>query len=107
MRSLICFSTGKWKPNCFWATNREHPFYGHPLLSKYGGMLAKVSRHRGLERCKEKGLTRLPVAFSFQTLFVVQQLSMLEGPHRLELAQLGKRTASTVWAFLRSALTAC
>jgi len=87
-------------PTRFWrqaATNREHPFYGHPLLAKYGGMLAEISRQRGLERCKGKGLTRLPVAFSFQTLFVVQQLSMLEGAHRLELAQLGKRTASQVW----------
>ena len=60
-------------------------------------MLAEISRCRGLERCKEKGFTRLPIVFSFQTLFVVQSLSLLEKPHRLELAQLGKRTASAVW----------
>ena len=87
-------------PKSFWqraATRADHPFYGHPLLSRYGGMLAETSRQRGLERCKEKGFTRLPIAFSFQTLWVIQRLSMLEAPHRFELAQLGKRTASMVW----------
>jgi hypothetical protein len=87
-------------PDRFWkqaATRANHPFYGHPLLSKYGGMLAEVSRQRGLERCKEKGFTRLPIAFSFQAVWVVQRLSMLEAPHRFALAQLGKRTASMVW----------
>ncbi len=87
-------------PKRFWnraATSPDHPFYGHPLLSKYGGMLAEISRQRGIERCKEKGFTQLPFVFSFQGLFVIQSLSRLEMPRRLELAQLGKRTASTVW----------
>ena len=87
-------------PSRFWrraATRPDHPFYGHPLLSAYGGMLAEISRQRGLERCKEKGFTSVPLLFSFQALFVIQSLSHLEKPHRLKLAQLGKRTASTVW----------
>lgn len=87
-------------PERFWdraATSPSHPFYGHPLLSKYGGMLAEISRQRGLERCKEKGFTRLPFVFSFQTLWVIQRLSILEAPHRIGLTQLGKRTASMVW----------
>jgi hypothetical protein len=87
-------------PDRFWrqaATRTNHPFYRHPLLSRYGGMLAEVSRQRGLERCKEKGFTRLPIVFSFQTLWVILRLSMLEAPHRSALAQLGKRTASMVW----------
>jgi hypothetical protein len=87
-------------PKRFWqqaATRTDHPFYGHPLLSRYGGMLAETSRQRGLDRCKEKGFTRLPIAFSFQTLWVIQRLRLLETPHRFELAQLGKRTASMVW----------
>jgi len=91
-------------PKRFWqqaATRADHPFYGHPLLSRYGGMLADASRQRGLDRCKEKGCTRLPIAFSFQTLWVIQRLSMLESPHRFELAQLGKRTASMVWGIPR------
>src|SRR5437899_1207148 len=87
-------------PGRFWqqaATRADHPFFRHPLLSRYGGTLAEVSRQRGLERCKEKGFTRLPIVFSFQTLWVIQRLSLLEGPHRSALAQLGKRTASMVW----------
>ena len=87
-------------PRRFWrqaAARANHPFYQHPLLSRYGGMLAEFSRQRGLERCKEKGFTQLPIAFSFQTLWVIQRLSMLEAPHRFELAQLGKRTACMVW----------
>ena len=87
-------------PRHFWrhaATRPGHPFYGHPLLSRYGGMLAETSRQRGLERCREKGFTRLPIAFSFQTVWVMQRLSMLEAPHRFELAELGKRTACMVW----------
>ena len=87
-------------PKRFWghaATKRDHPFYGHPLLSKYGGMLAETGRQRGLDRCKEKGFTRLPVVFSLQAQRVIQQLGKLEEPHRFELAQLAKRTASMVW----------
>jgi hypothetical protein len=87
-------------PTGFWrraASDQKHPFYGHPLLAKYGGTLAEVSRKRGLERCKEKGFTRLPIVFSFQTTYVVQRLAFLEAPHRFELGELGRRTASTVW----------
>ncbi len=87
-------------PKHFWqqaAVRARHPFYGHPLLSRYGGLLAEISRERGLERCKEKGFTQLPFVFSFQALWVIQRLTMLEAPHRLELAQLGKRTAAMVW----------
>jgi len=94
-------------PKLFWrrsATQRDHLFYGHPLLSKYGGMLAEISRQRGFERCKEKGFTRFPVAFSFQALFVIQHLKKLEEPHRVELAQLAKRTASAVWGISQERL---
>lgn len=87
-------------PKRFWrraATHADHPFYRHPLLPRYGGMLAEISRQRGLDRCGEKGFTRLPIVFSFQTAWVIQRLSMLEAPHRFELAQLGERTATMVW----------
>lgn len=87
-------------PKRFWrnaATKPDHPFHGHPLLSRYGGTLAEFSRQRGLERCKEKGFTRLPIAFSFQALSVIQNLSVLETPLRIELSELAKRTASMVW----------
>ena len=87
-------------PTRFWKSamsKRTHPFFGHPLLSRYGGMLAETSRRRALDRCKEKGLTRLPVAFSFQTLYVIQALRTLEQRFRSQLVQLAKGTASTVW----------
>lgn len=87
-------------PSRFWkraAYQSRHPFFGHPLLSRYGGMLAEESRQRGLMRCKEKGMTRLPIAFTCQTLFVVGRLQALEAPHRTQLLQLGKATASMVW----------
>jgi len=95
-----------WPPR-FWrqaASKRSHPFFGHPLLSKYGGMLAEAGRQHALERCREKGLTRLPIAFSFQALAVIQRLRMLEAPHRPQLLQLAKRTASTVWGIPRERL---
>jgi hypothetical protein len=87
-------------PRRFWkraAHESSHPFFGHPLLSRYGGVLAEESRQRALMRCKDKGLTQLPIAFTFQTLFVVARLQALEAPHRVQLIQLGKATASQVW----------
>jgi hypothetical protein len=87
-------------PTRFWrraSTNHRHPFFGHPLLAKYGGMLAEAGRQRGVERAKEKGITLLPFAFSAQVQRLVQRLRILEKPHRPELVKLAKRTASTVW----------
>ncbi|MDB6108473.1 MAG: hypothetical protein JWR69_223 [Pedosphaera sp.] len=88
-----------WPPR-FWrraSSKRNHPFFGHPLLSKYGGTLAEAGRQRALARCNEKGLTRLPIAFSFQVLHVIEHLRTLEAPHRPQLVQLAKGTASMVW----------
>src|SRR5437867_484264 len=76
-----------WPPR-FWrqaASKPSHPFFGHPLLSKYGGTLAETAKQRALERCKEKGLKRFPMAFSFHTVFVVTRLRALEAPHRPRL----------------------
>lgn len=97
-----------WPPR-FWrraATDQRHPFYAHPLLSKYGGMLAEAGRQRGLERCKEKGLTRIPFWFGFQAQYVIQQLLTLESPHRSRLIQLAQETASMVWGIPRAQLDA-
>jgi hypothetical protein len=97
-----------WPPR-FWrraTSRRSHPFFEHPLLSKYGGMLAEAGRQRALARCKAKGLTRLPFAFSFQTMYVITRLRMLEVPHRQKLVQLAKETASMVWGIPRERLDA-
>ncbi len=85
-------------PAHFWqhAALTTHPCHGHPSV-KYGGMLAEISRQRGLERCEEKGFTRLPIAFSFQAVLVIHRLRVLEQQHRAELAQLARHTASLVW----------
>jgi hypothetical protein len=56
------------RPARFWrraASSRRHPFFRHPLLSGYGGMLAEAARQRALQRCKEKGVRTIPVLLSF------------------------------------------
>jgi hypothetical protein len=87
-------------PRNFWrqaALKHSHPFFGHSLLSKYGGMLAEEARRRALERCKEKGVTRLPFVFSFRAMFLLLRLRKLETPHRPRLVQLAKKSTSMVW----------
>lgn len=88
-----------WPPS-FWKrarSNRSHPFFGHPLLPKFGGMLAASGRQRAIERCKEKGVTRIPFLFAFQALFRKTRLRVLESPHRSRLIELAKKSASTIW----------
>ncbi len=87
-------------PQRFWrraASKRSHPFYGQTLLAKYGGMLAEETRKRARERCKEKRVTVLPVAFSFQTAFLIIRLRQLETPHRPHLVQLAKKVTHMIW----------
>ncbi len=96
-------------PPWFWrraAADPKHPFYNHPLLSKFGGRFAEAGRQRALGRCQEKKLTRLPIAFSFQVQRIVQQLRTLEAPHRARLVQIAKATASLVWGISREQLDA-
>jgi hypothetical protein len=96
-------------PRQFWrraATDQSHPFFAHPLLSKYGGLIAEAGRQRGAERAKEKGVTLLPIAFSAQVQHLVQRLRTLEKPHRPQLVQLAKHAASMVWGIPRERLDA-
>jgi hypothetical protein len=96
-----------WPPR-FWrkaASDRNHPFFGHPLLAKYGGMLSEAGWERGVERCKEKGITPMPIAFSFQTMAVVYKLGVLETPFlRPSLVELARQAASTVWGIPKDRL---
>lgn len=88
-----------WPPR-FWrraATNRKHPFFDHPVLSRHGGMLAETSRRRGLERCREKGLSHFPILFQIQATYVIAQLSLREARHSWELVELAKKTVAMVW----------
>jgi hypothetical protein len=69
------------RPAEFWqqtASNPENPFYGHPLLSKYGGMLAEAGRQRAYARCYEKGFNCLAVGLQHQAFHVVMGLRRLD-----------------------------
>jgi len=88
-----------WPPR-FWrkvVSDPSNPFFGHPLFSQYGGMLAEAAKQRALARCKEKGFSALPFAFSFRVVSLLKQLRGLESPHRPRLLELAKSTASTIW----------
>jgi hypothetical protein len=83
------------KPAQFWSQatlDPHHPFYRHPLLSKYGGAFAEVGRRRAIARWKEKGFPG-----KFQILHMVNSLRTMEAPCRPQLVELAKRTASMVW----------
>ena len=87
-------------PTRFWrhaATKPSHPFFTHPLLSRYGGELADACRRRALERSKGKRLTTLPVVFSLQATYLLARLRAIESRHRRELVRLAKEAASRVW----------
>ncbi|MFT3784553.1 MAG: hypothetical protein QM770_00115 [Tepidisphaeraceae bacterium] len=51
------------RPSRFWARaarKPDHPFYGHRLLSRYGGELSKGSRRRVMERAKRNASSAGP-----------------------------------------------
>jgi hypothetical protein len=100
-----------WPPR-FWrraAANPKHPFHDHPVLSRYGGLLAAVSRERGVERCKEKGFWGLRYLFSFRAAYVIERLRRKEVGHSEELIALAKKAVALVWGIsldqLEGALT--
>lgn len=97
-RGLSVLTVG-WPPR-FWnraACEPTHPFFGHPLLSKYGAALAESAKQRALERCREKGFSALPFVFSFRVLSLLKRQRAMEAPHKRPLVQLAKRAASAVW----------
>ena len=88
-----------WPPR-FWrraATHPNHPFFGHPVLSRHGGMLAAAARQRGKERCKEKGFFGLRFVFAFQVPIVIARLGRKEEQHAPELIRLAKQAVTEVW----------
>ncbi|HQR09451.1 MAG TPA: hypothetical protein PLN21_21695, partial [Gemmatales bacterium] len=88
-----------WPPR-FWrraATKPNHPFFGHRLLSRHGGMLAAAARQRAIERSKEKGLSLVPFLYAFQAMQIIVQLKMLEASHKSDLVELAKKTTTMVW----------
>ena len=88
------------RPQRFWdraLSDPAHPFFGHPLLSTYGGMLAEASKQHALNRCREKGYSMLPFLFSVRALTLVKRIRSREVPFRPQLVGLAKRTAVAVW----------
>jgi hypothetical protein len=88
------------RPQRFWnraLSNPAHPFFGHPLLSTYGGMLAEASKQHALNRCREKGYSMLPLLFSFRAVTLIKRIRTLEVPFRPDLVGLAKQTAATIW----------
>ena len=88
-----------WPPR-FWrraASNPKHPFFGHPVLSRHGGMLAEAARRRALERCKEKGFWALRFLYPFQVLNVFVRLLSREAGHSQALSELAKKAVTRVW----------
>src|SRR5262249_54880964 len=88
------------RPTRFWrraATKPSHPFFGHAVLSRHGGMLAEAARQRGEERRKEKGFWGLRFLFSIQAMSVVERLSRKESGNSQELIGLAKKAVASVW----------
>jgi hypothetical protein len=88
------------RPTHFWkraASDPKHPFFGHPVLSRHGGLLASAARQRGLERCKEKGFRALRFVFPFQAMNVISCLRSKEAGHAEALVDLAKNAVTMVW----------
>jgi hypothetical protein len=88
------------RPSRFWrraASDANHPFFGHPILSRHGGMLAEAARQRGQERRKEKGFWALRFFFPFQMRFVIAQLRIKEAGHSRALIELARKVVVQVW----------
>ncbi|OJW21185.1 MAG: hypothetical protein BGO49_24540 [Planctomycetales bacterium 71-10] len=87
-------------PAKFWRrakTDPTHPFHGHPVLARHGGMLAAESHRRGRERAKEKGLSDEPGVFKFQAFLLISCLQEREAGHEPALIELAKHAVTTVW----------
>jgi hypothetical protein len=88
-----------WPPR-FWrraGSDPSHPFFGHRLLSTYGGELAEAGRQRALQRAKQKGVTRLPMMFALQLQAVLLRIRWCERRHLRELERLARHAAALVW----------
>ena len=87
-------------PPRFWrraASQPNHPFYGHTLLSRHGGKLADAARRRALERCKQKGFWGLRFLFLLQSLRVFFRINRKEAAHTQALIEIAKKAVSMAW----------
>jgi hypothetical protein len=101
----LCFG----RPSRFWRqakSDPKHPFFGHPVLSRHGGLLASVARQRGLERCEEKKFWGLRYSFALQAVRVIGRLRTREEGHSQALIELAKNAVTMVWGIAPDRLEA-
>ncbi len=86
-------------PDRFWrrASRPGHPFCDHPLLARHGLSLALAAKRRAYERCRAKGVSRIPVYFSLQLFTRLFHAMIKERKHKAELVHLAKRATRQVW----------
>lgn len=88
------------RPQRFWhraLSDSSHPFFGHPLLGTYGGMLAEASRQKAVKRCREKGYAISQLSAFFKVRMMVRRIRDREMRVRPELVWLAKQAAAAVW----------
>ena len=88
------------RPERFWqraASDPTHPFYHHPLLSRFGPELTAASKRRALERSREKGVRLTPGLFSLQLIRDFQRILKKESPHKPQLTRLAVAATSQIW----------
>lgn len=95
-------------PAIFWrrATRFVHPFARHPLLARHGLALATAAKRRARERCREKGVTLLPLVFDFYTLYLLNRIHCKEDPHKPALTELARRVTHEIWGIPHDRLDA-
>jgi hypothetical protein len=89
-----------WPPR-FWkraASNSNHPFFNHALLSRHGGTLAAVAKERAVERANEKGFTGNLSLIPYRVSRELARVRMIEAGHSEDLVELAKRATSLVWS---------
>lgn len=95
-------------PPIFWRRSNlwPHPFRRHLLLARHGLELSRAAKLRAFERCREKGVTRIPALFEFQSVYFINRINVFEVEHHPELIALAKRTTSMVWGIDEARLDA-
>jgi hypothetical protein len=88
-----------WPPR-WWrraARSPRHPFYNHPLLARYGGLMAEAFRCRALERARLKGVWRWPATFSVHTSILLGRIRQCERREPGPIIRAACRAASEAW----------
>ena len=95
-------------PAIFWrrATRFGHAFARHPLLARHGLALATAAKIRARDRCRAKGVTRIPVVFDYYTIYLLNRIAVREDPHTAALTELARRATHEIWGVPQERLDA-